>query len=66
MHKPKNHKEGVLNLFGYTHRSTGIYKPFGLNVGCDLNHFRLLSEKDVMHYIYMNNKYWDDSSNVRN
>lgn len=65
VHKPKHHKEGVLNLFGHTHRSTGIYKPFGFNVGCDLNHFRLLSENDIMQYIYMKNKYWDKNSDVR-
>lgn len=65
VHKPKHHKENVLNLFGHTHKSTGIYKPFGFNVSCDLNHFRLLSENDIMHYIYMKNKYWDEDSNVR-
>ena len=64
IHKPKHHKEGIINLFGHTHRSTGIYKPYGFNVGCDLNHFRLLDEDDIMHYLYMKNKYWDKDVNV--
>lgn len=40
-HFPSKFKEGYVNLFGHTHRATGLWKPFGLNVGCDLNHFYL-------------------------
>ncbi len=63
-HKPKHYKRGVLNLFGHTHRTSGLYYPFGFNVGCDLSHFRLLSEDDIMKYIEMKEKFWDDDNNL--
>jgi len=46
-HYPSNHKDGYVNLFGHTHRITGLFKPFGLNVSCDLNHFLLFSEDEI-------------------
>ena len=46
-HYQRNHKDNCINLFGYTHRWTGLYKPYGLNVGCDLNHFQLFSENEI-------------------
>lgn len=64
-HKPKNHNPNMLNLYGHIHRSGGIYKPFGFNVGCDLNHFRLYSEKDIQQLIDMKNDYWDTDQNIR-
>lgn len=64
IHKPKNYKEGMLNLFGHIHRSGGLYKPFGFNVDCDLNHFRLLDENDIMHLLYMKETYWDKDKNL--
>ena len=63
-HKPKDYKENVLNLFGHTHRSSGIYYPFGFNVSCDLNHFRLLDENDILFYIETKNDYWDHEENL--
>ena len=39
--------------------------PFGFNVGCDLSHFRLLDEKDILDYIEMKNKYWDRDKNLK-
>ena len=39
VHKPYDYKKEYINLFGHVHSSGGIYKPFGLNVGCDLYHF---------------------------
>ncbi len=63
-HKPKDYKKGVLNLFGHTHRASGIYMPFGFNVCLDLNHFRLLSEDDILFYIETKNAYWDDDENL--
>lgn len=64
IHKPKDYKAGVLNLFGHTHRASGIYMPFGFNVCLDLNHFRLLTEDDILSYIDTKNKYWDDDENL--
>ena len=64
VHKPIHHKEGMLNLFGHMHRGGGIYKPFGFNIGCDLNHFRLYSEQDITHLISMKNNYWDNDKNI--
>lgn len=64
VHKPVDHKEGVINLFGHIHRSTGIYREFGFNVGCDLNHFRLYSEDDIFHLMDMKEKFWDKDKNI--
>jgi len=58
-HFPSSHIEKFVNLFGHTHRATGLWKPYGLNVGCDLNHFRLYSEKDILFLLEMKRKYWD-------
>lgn len=63
-HKPINHREGIINLFGHIHRSTGIYRPFGFNIGCDNNHFRLYSEDDILGLIEMRDKYWLKDKNV--
>lgn len=63
-HKPINHKKDVINLFGHIHRSTGIYRPFGFNIGCDCNHFRLYSENDIMNLLQMRDKYWLKDKNV--
>ena len=56
--------EDVINLFGHSHRACGLYKPFGFNIGCDLNHFRLYSEKDIEFMLFMKNKYWDNDKNL--
>ncbi len=64
-HFPKNHKENFLNLFGHTHRTTGLWKPYGLNVGCDLNHFYLFSEEEIKRLNSLKLKYWDkDEDNL--
>lgn len=59
-HKPSNFKAGYVNLFGHTHRTTGLWKPFGLNVGCDLNHFRLYDMAEIERLLDLKTKYWDD------
>lgn len=59
-HYPRKHKEGYVNLFGHTHRVTGLWKPYGLNVGCDLNHFRLYSESEILRLLDMKREYWDN------
>ena len=63
-HKAINYKKGVINLFGHSHRACGLYKPFGFNIGCDLNHFKLYSEKDIEFMIEMKKKYWDKDRNL--
>ena len=57
-HKPLDCNMNMLNLFGHTHRSGGLYKPFGFNIGCDINHFRLYSEDDIFHLIDLKEKFW--------
>lgn len=65
VHKPKDCKKDILNLYGHVHRSGGLYKPFGFNVGCDLNHFRLYSEDDIMHLMRMKEEFWDKDKNLK-
>ena len=64
-HKPKNYNTNLLNLFGHSHRAMGIYKSFGFNVGCDLNHFKLYSENDIKQLLKMKSLYWDKDENLK-
>ena len=64
-HKPKNYNTNLLNLFGNSHRAMGIYKSFGFNVGCDLNHFKLYSENDIKQLLKMKSLYWDKDENLK-
>ena len=59
-HYPRNHKNEYINLFGHTHRTTGLWKPYGLNVGCDLNHFFLYSQDEILRILELKNKWWDN------
>lgn len=45
---------------GHTHRATGLWKPYGINVGCDLNHFRLYDLKEIKRLLSLKEKYWDN------
>lgn len=63
-HKPGDYNENVMNLFGHTHAAGGIYYPFGLNVGCDLSHFRLLSENNIFHFLEKKEQYWDKDKHL--
>ena len=63
-HKLVNFKKDKINLYGHSHRSLGLYSPFGFNIGCDLNHFRLYDEEDLKHLLYMKNKYWNQDKNL--
>lgn len=65
VHKPKDYKPGVINLFGHMHRGGGIYKSFGFNIGCDLNHFRLYSTEDIQFLLYLKKDFWDKDENVK-
>lgn len=64
VHKPMHYKAGVLNLFGHSHRAGGLYMPFGFNIGCDLHHFHLVSEDDILYYIETKHQYWDNDPNL--
>ena len=59
MHRPIDCKEDCINLFGHTHRAGGLYRSYGLNVGTDLNHFRLFSRDDIKYLLGEKEKYWD-------
>ena len=58
-HKPTDHDKQCLNLYGHTHRSGGLWRPYGFNVGVDLNHFRLFSDSDIMSLLEQKKAYWD-------
>lgn len=64
-HYPRNHKDNYINLFGHTHRWTGLYKPYGLNVGCDLNHFQLFSETEIFRLLQEKENYCDNDVNIQ-
>lgn len=63
-HKPFDYKPNYINLFGHSHAAGGIYKPFGLNIGCDLFHFRLASEDDIFHLLAKKEKFWDKDKHL--
>ena len=63
-HKPTDHAKDCQTLFGHTHRYGGLWKPFGFNVGVDLNHFRLFSDDDIMFMLSKKNKYWDEDMEI--
>lgn len=63
-HYPSNHKDGCINLFGHTHRITGLFKPFGINVGCDLNHFFLFSEDEIFRLLQQKKDFWEKDKEV--
>lgn len=63
-HFPSKHKDNFINLFGHVHRSTGIYKPFGINVGCDLNYFKLYSIDEILDILQQKSIFWDDDIDV--
>lgn len=47
-HEPINHKKGYVNLVGHLHRSRGQWYSFGLNVSCELNHYKPYAVKDIL------------------
>ena len=58
-HKPTDCDPKCLNLYGHTHRATGLWRPYGFNVGADLNHFRLFGDDDIRNLLEQKNDYWD-------
>lgn len=63
-HFPVNHKDGYINLFGHVHAIGGIFKPYGLNVGCDISHFRLISENNLEYWLQQKRDFWDDDPDI--
>ena len=59
-HKPVDHDKRYPTLFGHVHRAGGLWRPYGLNVGIDLNHFRLYSDHDILELMEQKTKWWDD------
>lgn len=59
-HYPSKHVDKYINLFGHTHKATGLWKPYGLNVGCDLNYFQIYSEDDIINLLKIKRKWWDN------
>lgn len=64
VHLPEEHLEGCVNLFGHTHRATGLWKPYGLNVCVDLNSFCPFSEKEILRLLDMKREWWDKDKSV--
>lgn len=63
-HKPTDHDKECQTLFGHTHRYGGLWKPFGFNVGVDLNHYRLFGDDDIMFMLSKKKIYWDEDMAV--
>ena len=64
-HKPIDCDKNSLNLLGHCHRGMGLYKSFGFNICCDLNHFMLYAENDIKHLLYTKSTYWDKDENLK-
>ena len=47
IHEPSKHNPNMFNLFGHIH-DLGFIKPYGLNVGVDVNHYRPMSYEKMM------------------
>ncbi len=63
VHKPINYKEGYVNLVGHLHRSRGQWFSFGLNVSCDLNHYRPYSEDEILFQLKEKKSFYDSDEN---
>ena len=64
VHKPSEHHPTIFTLFGHLHKITGIWKPFGLNVGTDLKYFSLFSENDILDLKTKKEKYFDEDLDI--
>jgi len=62
-HAPVNHDPECLTLFGHTHRGSGLWKPYGFNVGTDLKHFMLFSEDDIRNLLGQKT-WWDKDADM--
>ena len=57
-------KETCLTLFGHVHRGTGLYRPFGFNMGTDVNNFRMFSDDDIMFLMKQKRDWWDNDPDI--
>lgn len=64
-HKPINHRDDMLNLFGHSHRAMGVYKSFGFHIGCDVNNYSLCSEEDIKDFLKQKAQCWDKDKNLK-
>ena len=58
-HRPENCKENMLNFFGHIHKAGGLYRPFGINLACDLNYFKLFSEEYLLFLLNEKQTFWN-------
>ena len=63
-HCPRYHRKEYINLFGHVHRATGLLKPFGFNVGVDVNNFKLFSKDDIYRLLECKKQYWDKDLDI--
>ena len=49
VHEPSKHIPNMFNLFGHVH-DLAFIKPYGINVGVDVNHYRPVSYERMMYY----------------
>lgn len=65
VHKPSQSIPGMINLFGHVHRATGLFKQCGYNVSCDVTHFYLTSEQDIVDYEKVRELFWDIDCDIQ-
>ncbi len=41
-----------------------MYKPYGINVGVDLNNYNIYSESDIIRLIKQKQNFWDKDPNI--
>ena len=58
-HYPKNHKDGMENLFGHIH-GTGFVKKYGFNIGIDNKYLSMFSEDDILEMV-KRRQYFDEN-----
>lgn len=63
-HQSKDCDKRMLNFFGHTHLSSGLYHPYGLCVSTDLNHFRLFTSEILEGYLTRKHEYWEPDDNL--
>lgn len=64
-HEPKDYKKGYVNLCGHLHRSRGLWYSFGLNMSCDLNHFRPYTKEELFFILSQKEKFYANDKNFK-
>ena len=62
-HYPVDHSKTMATLFGHIHKAQ-MYKPYGINVGLDLNGYNIYSEKDIVKLMEQKQNFWDKDPNI--